>query len=71
MKSQIKSGIILSYINMFINVIISFVCIPIMLKLMGQSEYGLYSLVASFIGYLSVLDMGFGNAMIRFVSKTT
>ena len=41
-----------------------------MLKLMGQSEYGLYSLVTSIIAYFSVLDMGFGNAMIRFVSKS-
>lgn len=69
MKSQIKSGVILGYVNMIVSIVISLVYVPIMLKLMGQSEYGLYSLVASVIAYLSVLDMGFGNAMIRFVSK--
>lgn len=69
MKSQIKSGVILGYINMILNILISLIYVPIMLKLMGQSEYGLYSLVASVIAYLSVLDMGFGNAMIRYVSK--
>ena len=54
---------------MVANIIITFVYTPIMLRLMGNSEYGLYSLVSSVIAYLSVLDMGFGNAMIRFVSK--
>ncbi|MBQ9280415.1 MAG: oligosaccharide flippase family protein [Clostridia bacterium] len=70
MKSQIKIGAILGYVNMIINIVITLLYTPLMLKLMGQSEYGLYSLVASVIGYLSVLDMGFGNAMIRFISRS-
>ncbi len=68
MKSEIKTGAIIGYINMFANIIITFVYTPIMLKLMGNAEYGLYSLVSSVIAYLSVLDMGFGNAMVRFIS---
>ena len=70
MKSEIKSGALLGYVNMFATMIVTFFYTPIMLKLMGQQEYGLYALVSSIIAYLSVLDMGFGNAMIRFVSKT-
>ena len=70
MKSQIKSGVVLGYVNMIVSILVSLVYVPIMLRVMGQSEYGLYSLVASVIAYLSVLDMGFGNAMIRFVSKS-
>ena len=54
---------------MIANIIVTFVYTPIMLKLMGNEEFGLYSLVSSVISYLSVLDMGFGNAMIRFISK--
>lgn len=69
MKSQIKSGAVLSYVNMFINILVTAFYTPFMLRMMGQNEYGLYSLVNSVIAYLSVLDMGFGNAMIRFVSK--
>lgn len=69
MKNEIKSGAVLGYINMFANILITFVYTPIMLRLMGNEEYGLYSLVLSVIAYLSVLDMGFGNAMIRFISK--
>ena len=70
MKNQLKMGAILGYINMIINIVISFLYVPFLLKYMGQSEYGLYSLVASVIAYLSVLDFGFGNAMVRFISKS-
>lgn len=70
MKKEIKAGAILGYINMIANLLVSFLYTPILLKHLGQSEYGLYALVASIIGYLSVLDMGFGNAMIRFVSRS-
>ena len=37
--------------------------------MLGQSEYGLYSLAASVIAYLTVLDLGFGNAIIRYTAK--
>ena len=70
MKNQIKSGAILGYINMAVNLFVSLIYTKILLSHLGQSEYGLYALVASVIGYLSVLDMGFGNAMIRFISRS-
>ena len=70
MKKEIKIGAILGYVNMIASLLVSFLYTPILLNKLGQSEYGLYTLVASIIGYLSVLDMGFGNAMIRYVSKS-
>lgn len=70
MKKEIKYGAILGYVNIFSTILVTLVYTPIMLRLVGQSEYGLYALISSIISYLSVLDMGFGNAMIRFVSKS-
>ena len=70
MKSEIKKGAVLGYVNLASTILVTFLYTPIMLKLLGQSEYGLYSLVTSVVAYLSVLDMGFGNAMIRYVSKS-
>ena len=70
MKNEIKTGAILGYVNMIATFLVSLVYTPILLSNLGQSEYGLYALVASIIGYLSVLDMGFGNAMVRFVSRS-
>lgn len=69
MRDQIKTGAILSYLLLFINGVIGFIYTPIMLKNLGQSEYGIYALVIAIISYLSILDFGFGNAIIVFASK--
>ena len=69
MNNQRKKGALLSYIYMGLSSVISILYTPLMLRFMGQSEYGLYTLVASVIGYLSVLDLGFGNAIIRYTSR--
>lgn len=69
MASEIKRGAVIGYVKMAATMAVGLIYTPIMLKLMGQSEYGLYSLISSVVVYLSVLDMGFGNAMIRFVSR--
>ncbi len=67
--NQIKAGAILSYMSIIISSLVALIYVPIMIRYMGQSEYGLYSLVASVIGYLTVLDLGFGNAIIVYTSK--
>jgi len=68
-KGQIKSGAIITYISTICNNMIAIVITPIILSLVGKAEYGLYSLVYSMMAYFSVLDFGFGNAMIRYISK--
>lgn len=67
--NQLKAGIILNYVIIFINIAVGLLYTPYMLRTMGQSEYGLYSLVASVISYLTVLDLGFGNAIVRYTAK--
>ncbi|OQB14346.1 MAG: Polysaccharide biosynthesis protein [Firmicutes bacterium ADurb.Bin193] len=62
-------GAILSYMGIFLNTVISLVYTPFMLRMLGQSEFGLFSLVNSTIAYLTVLDFGLGNAMIRYTAK--
>lgn len=67
--NQRRWGAILSYVNTIATVIVGLVYTPVMLRLLGQSEYGLYSLIGSVVGYLSVLDMGLGNTIVRYTSK--
>lgn len=66
MKSQIKVGSIISYLQMAINVIIQLAYTPIMIRLLGQNEYGLYNTVASTISMLSILSLGFNSGYIRY-----
>lgn len=67
--SQLKSGAILSYVVIGLSNVIGLLYTPYMLRMMGQSEYGLYSLVASVVAYLTILDLGFGNTIIRYTAK--
>ena len=67
--NQLKAGAALNYVSICLNMIVGVVYTPYMLRMLGQSEYGLYSLVASIIAYLTVLDLGFGNAIIRYTAK--
>jgi O-antigen/teichoic acid export membrane protein len=66
---KLKAGVVLSYIAIISNSVIGLIYTPYMLHKLGQSEYGLYSLTASIITYLTILDFGFGNAIVRFTSK--
>lgn len=67
--NQLKAGAALNYAVLILNALVNLLYTPYMLRMMGQSEYGLYSLVASVIGYLTILDLGFGNAIIRYTAK--
>lgn len=49
--------------------LVSIIYTPIMLRLLGQSEYGLYNLVASVVAYLGVLNFGFGSTYMRYYSR--
>jgi len=69
MKSQFKVGAFLSYIVLALNNLVGLLYTPFMLRMMGKSEYGLYSIVASVVAYLTVLDLGFGNAIVRYTAK--
>lgn len=60
---------ILSYINLGIGNLIPFFYTPIMLGLLGQSEYGLYKIASSTTSYLSLMAFGIGSAVSRFIIK--
>lgn len=64
-----KMGAILSYISIVLSTLIQLLYTPLLIRMLGKSEYGLYSIVASIIGYLTVLDLGFGNAIVVYTAK--
>ena len=62
-----KLGAILSYVSIIASTLIQLLYTPFLIRQLGQSEYGLYSLVNSIVGYLTVLDLGFGNAIVVYI----
>lgn len=67
--NQLRSGVYLSYVNLLLGSIIPMFYTPLMLKMLGEAEHGLYSLANSTIGYLGLLSFGFGSTIIRYLAK--
>jgi len=60
---------VLSYIALILGSMVSLVCTPFMLRMLGQAEFGLFSLVNTTIAYLTILDFGFGTAIVRYTAR--
>ena len=67
--NQLKKAAILSYVNIGFTNIIGLVLTPFIIRTLGDSEYGLYSLIGSVVAYLTLMDLGLNNSIVRFVSK--
>ena len=59
-------GVILSYTNIFLQITVNLVYIPVLLHYIGKEQYGLYQLIAAVVAYISIMDLGFSNAITRF-----
>lgn len=68
-NNQLKFGAVISYLQTGLNIVIGLVYTPVMIKLLGQSEYGLYNTAASTISMISILRLGFNNSYIRYYSR--
>ena len=69
LKSQRKFGIILSYFYTAIHIVVNLIYVPLLLRTIGQSEYGLYQLVGSLISYLSIMESLLSAAVVRYYCK--
>ena len=67
--NQKKAGVALSYVSELIKILSHLLYTPIMLRLLGKSEYGLYQLVYSTVAYLGLLSFGFSASYIRFYTR--
>lgn len=67
-SKQLKLGALMSYFTIAFNMLAGLIYTPWMIKQIGQSNYGLYTLATSLIT-LFVMDFGMGSAVARFVSK--
>ena len=64
MRSR-KTGIILSYLNTFLNMVSGLFLSAYLIRMLGAQEYGVYQTVASFANYLVMLQFGTGTVMTR------
>jgi O-antigen/teichoic acid export membrane protein len=62
-------GVIISYIDIFIHIGVMLVYTPLVLRILGQNEYGIYSLSVSVMSYLNLFSFGFSITYIRYYIK--
>jgi len=68
-KNELKLGVILNYTTIIITVLVGLILTPFIINNLGDAEYGLYTLMGAFVGYITVLDFGLNNTIIRFVAR--
>jgi len=64
-----KIGTVLSYVGVFLGILIGLGFTPFLLKCLGQSQYGIYILMASMTSYLYVLEAGFADTILRYITR--
>ena len=67
--NQKKVGVLITYLSMGIRILIGFVYTPFMLSRVGDNEYGIYSLSLSLISFITLLDLGLGQTLVRYIAK--
>jgi O-antigen/teichoic acid export membrane protein len=56
------------YYTLVVELVLGLVMLPFNTRYLGASDYGLWMLAASIVAYFSMLDLGYGVAMERFVA---
>ena len=67
--NQRKIGVIISYLTLAFNILIGLVYTPFMISKLGDGQYGIFSLANSLISFVTLLDLGFGQTLVRYISK--
>lgn len=61
-------GIIISYCKIVVNMVCGVILSSALLRMLGDTEYGIYQTVAAFANYLILLEFGVGTVMVRNIS---
>ena len=62
-------GSSLNTLNLVVSVFSGLLVTPWMMHAYGDAIFGIWSLIASFMGYYGLLDLGLSSAISRFVSR--
>jgi O-antigen/teichoic acid export membrane protein len=66
---RVLKNVMTNYLRFFLSGVIGFVLTPIMVRLMGDGDYGLWVTVFSLTGYFGLFDQGIRPSLVRYVSR--
>jgi O-antigen/teichoic acid export membrane protein len=66
---RLLTGTLTKYVLLIVNIAIGVVLMPFTVRHLGTADYGLWMLVASMTYYFQLLDLGYGNGVVRTVAE--
>ena len=67
--SGIARSVFSNWFGMAANLLVAFFMSPFVVYRLGNTEYGIWTLVLQLTGYMGVVDVGLRSALIRFISR--
>jgi len=68
-KQKIIKNVLFTFATRVWVLAISIWLIPYMLSRLGNDEYGVWVLIAAFVGYIALLDFGFGTSFVKYIAE--
>lgn len=69
MRNELKIGSLISILSIVLGSLIQILYTPMYMKYLGTSDYGINSLVQSIMGYVGMLNLGLGSAIVRYTIR--
>jgi len=67
--SSYRRAALLSYVNIILRNAVGIFLTPFVVRMLGKEDFGLYSLIGSYIAYLTVLDLGLNTTVVRYIAQ--
>lgn len=69
--TSLRAGSISNVVALLVSIVVGFLLVPYIIRHLGQTDYGVWTLVSSFIGYYGLLNFGVQSAISRYVAYYT
>ena len=66
---NLLTGTLTSYVLLGVTIVMGIFLMPFTMNHLGKAEYGLWMLAASMTAYLQLLDLGYGNGLVRQIAQ--
>ncbi len=69
MKRRLFLNTASNMMTLFLKLAITFIMTPILIKNLGNYDYGIWEMVGAIVGYMGMLDLGIRPAISRFAAR--
>ncbi len=66
---NLLTGTMAKYVLLAVNIVLGALLMPFNVHHLGKTDYGLWMLIASMTYYFQLLDLGYGNGLVRHVTE--